>query len=97
MGVAQGFPQDEGERAGVLVGMINSIRKRRTIAALALAFTAVPAAALAATDAVPGDPFKLGQDNHIVAATTTLSGTGQSVDAVLQVHKNSDSKFGAAL
>lgn len=37
--------------------------------------------ALAATDAVPGDPFKLGQDNRIAAATTTLSGADQGLDS----------------
>ena len=43
-------------------------RRRRVIAALAIGFTAVPAVALAATDAVPGDPLKLGQSQRIVDA-----------------------------
>ena len=43
--------------------------RRRAVIALALGFTAIPAVALAATDAVPGDPFKLGQDNRIETAT----------------------------
>jgi hypothetical protein len=62
------------------------LRRRRTVVALALGFTAIPTFALAATDAVPGDPFKLGQDNPI-AATTTLTGTGQGADGALQVRK----------
>ena len=43
-------------------------RNRRTVVALTLGLTAVPTVALAATDAVPGDPFKLGQENRIVKA-----------------------------
>jgi hypothetical protein len=62
------------------------LRRRRAVVALALGFTAIPAVALAATDAVPGDPFKLGQDNPI-AATTTLTGTGQGSDGALRVRK----------
>jgi len=64
----------------------STLRKRRKVVALALAFTAVPTVALAATDAVPGDPFKLGQDNPI-APTTTLTGTSTGVDGALQVRK----------
>ena len=60
-------------------------KRRRTIVALAIGFAAVPTVALAATDAVPGDPFKLGQENRIVNATTTLSGSGQKADGVLQL------------
>jgi hypothetical protein len=62
------------------------LRRRRTVVALALGFATIPAVAIAATDAVPGDPFKLGQDNPI-AATTTLTGTGQGSDGALQVRK----------
>ena len=51
------------------------IRHRRTVIALTLGFVAVPTVALAATDAVPGDPFKLGQENRIVNQSTTLSGS----------------------
>ena len=75
----------------------STLRKRRTVVALALGFTAVPAVALAATDAVPGDPFKLGQDNRI-ATTTTLTGTATDVrpDGVLHVRKESGG-IGAAV
>lgn len=60
-------------------------RRLRTVAALALGFTAIPTAALAvAGDAIPGDPFKLGQENHISDASTTIRGTGQGVASVLQ-------------
>ena len=62
-------------------------RRRRMIAALAIGFTAVPAVALAATDAVPGDPLKLGQSQRIVDASTILQGTGQKADGVLQVRR----------
>ena len=62
-------------------------RRRRVIAALAVGFTAVPAVALAATDAVPGDPLKLGQSQRIVDASTILQGTGQKADGVLQVRR----------
>jgi hypothetical protein len=70
-------------------------RNRRAVVALALAFTAVPAVALAATDAVPGDPFKLGQTSHIAKASTVLSGTGQNGDGVLQLRKETGSGVGA--
>jgi hypothetical protein len=72
-------------------------RKRRTVVALTLGIAAVPAVALAATDAVPGDPFKLGQDNRI-ATTTSLTGTATDVrpDGVLHVRKESGG-IGAAV
>ena len=63
------------------------IRKPPTVIALAVGFTAVPTVALAATDAVPGDPFKLGQQQRIDKASTILEGTGQLNDGVLQVRK----------
>lgn len=70
--------------------------RRRLIAALAVGFTAVPAVALAATDAVPGDPLKLGQSQRIVDASTILQGTGQKADGVLQVRRQG-SGIGAVL
>jgi hypothetical protein len=77
----------------------STLRRHRIIVALALGFTAIPAVALAATDAVPGDPFKLGQDNTI-AATTTLTGTnqapGQGADGVLRIRKTGG-LFGPAI
>ena len=73
------------------------IRNRRTVIALVLGFTAVPTVALAATDAVPGDPFKLGQENHIEKATTTLSGVGQTSSGVLQLRRDQGSGIGAVL
>jgi hypothetical protein len=76
--------------------MTRIIRKRRAVVALALGFTAIPGVALAATDAVPRDPFKLGQDNRIAAATTTLSGADQGLDGVLHVRK-AGGGIGAAL
>ena len=72
------------------------IRNRRTVIALAVGFAAVPTVALAATDAVPGDPFKLGQQQRIDKASTVLAGTGQLADGVLQVRKDSGG-IGAAL
>jgi hypothetical protein len=77
--------------------MTRIIRRRRAVVALALGFTAVPAVALAATDAVPGDPFKLGQENRIVDATTTLSGVGQNSSGVLQLRRDTGSGIGAVL
>lgn len=71
------------------------LRKRRAVVALALGFTAVPAVALAATDAVPGDPFKLGQENKIANATTTLSGIGQKNEGLLKVRKEGGPNAGA--
>jgi hypothetical protein len=70
--------------------------RRRVIAALAIGFTAVPAAALAATDAVPGDPLKLGQSQRITDASTVLQGSGQKADGVLQVRREG-SGIGAVL
>src|SRR5690349_17631419 len=64
-----------------------TIKNKRLAVAVTLGFLAVPTVALAATDAVPGDPFKLGQDNRIVNASTILSGSGQKVDGVLQVRQ----------
>ena len=71
------------------------IRNRRTVIALVLGFTAVPTVALAATDAVPGDPLKLGQENRIVDQSTTLSGWGQKNEGVLKVHKEGGLNAGA--
>jgi hypothetical protein len=75
------------------------IRNRRTVIALALTFTTVPAVALAAGDAVPGDPFKLGQENRIVKQSTTIRGFGQNSDGVLKVLKEGgpNEGVGAAL
>ena len=68
---------------------INRPRRLRTVAALALGFTAIPGAALAvAGDAIPGDPFKLGQENRISAASSTIRGSGQGVAGVLQVRRD---------
>lgn len=77
--------------------MIRFTRNRRAIAALVVTLTAVPAVALAATDAAPGDPLKLGQDNHILNATTTLSGVGQNSDGLLQLRRDTGSGIGAVL
>jgi len=63
------------------------ITRKRAIVALAVGFTAVPTVALAATDAVPGDPFKLGQSQRIDKASTILEGTGQLNDGVLHLRK----------
>jgi hypothetical protein len=71
------------------------IRNRRTVIALTLGFVAVPTVALAATDAVPGDPFKLGQENRIVNQSTTLSGLGQKNEGVLKVHTEGGPNAGA--
>ncbi|HEY6889081.1 MAG TPA: hypothetical protein VI300_14915, partial [Solirubrobacter sp.] len=67
----------------------------RTVIALTLGFVAVPTVALAATDAVPGDPFKLGQENRIVNQSTTLSGVGQKNEGVLKVRKEGGTNAGA--
>jgi hypothetical protein len=82
---------------GVCTGMNRFIRNRRAVLTLALGFVAVPSVALAATDAVPGDPFKLGQTSHIEKASTVLSGTGQNSDGVLQLRKETGSGIGAVL
>ncbi len=75
------------------------IRNRRTVIALVLGFTAVPTVALAATDAVPGDPLKLGQENRIVKQSTTIRGFGQTSDGVLKVLREGgpNEGIGAAL
>ena len=95
-GTAGGFPPIAEAAAGVVIGMF-TFKTKRAIAALAVGFTAVPAVALAATDAVPGDPFRLGQDNRIVNASTTLTGNGQLTSGVLQVRKESGPGIGAVL
>ena len=64
-----------------------NITRKRAIITLAIGFTAIPTVALAATDAVPGDPFKLGQTQTIDKASTILQGTNQLNDGVLQVRK----------
>jgi hypothetical protein len=69
--------------------MTSFIKKRRAIVALAIGFTAVPAVALAATDAVPGDPLKLGQSQRIDKASTVLEGSNQLGDGVLSLRKGS--------
>ena len=82
-GDGRGVPLDGPRASGVLNGMTSFIKKRRAVVALAIGFTAVPAVALAATDAVPGDPFKLGQSQRIDKASTVLEGTDQLGDGVL--------------
>lgn len=72
------------------------IKNKRFLTAITLGFLAVPTVALAATDAVPGDPFKLGQDNKIEQASTTLTGNGQLSSGVLQVVRQ-EQGIGAAL
>ena len=67
------------------------IKNKRILTAITVGFLAVPTVALAATDAVPGDPFKLGQDNRIETASTILTGSGQKTDAVLQVRQQAGS------
>jgi hypothetical protein len=66
--------------------MTRIMKTRRAVAALAIGFAAIPTVALAATDAVPGDPLKLGQDNQIQKVSTTLTGTGNA-EGVLRLHK----------
>jgi hypothetical protein len=84
---------------GVRTGMNRFITNRGAVIALAIGLTAVPTVALAATDAVPGDPFKLGQENRIVKQSTTISGFGQNSDGVLKVRKEGgpNEGVGAAL
>lgn len=65
-----------------------NITRKRSIAALVIGFVAVPSVALAATDAVPGDPFKLGQSQRIDKASTVLEGTNQLGDGVLSLRKS---------
>ena len=72
------------------------IKNKRFLTALTLGFVAVPTVALAATDALPGDPFKLGQENRIEQASTTLMGNGQLSSGVLQVVRQ-EQGVGAAL
>jgi hypothetical protein len=78
--------------------MLKRPRRLATTVALAISIAAVPTAALAVTtDALPGDPFKLGQENKIANATTTLTGNpAATTDGVLQVRRESGS-FGPAL
>jgi hypothetical protein len=73
-------------------------RRARNVVALAIGLAAVPTVALAATDAVPGDPLKLGQENKLADATTTLTGTdsaNNTLNGVLRVRR--ESGIGAAL
>lgn len=65
------------------------LKKKRLIATLALGIAVVPATAMAATDAIPGDPFKLGQENRISTETTALTGVDQNGRAAFQVRKDS--------
>lgn len=67
--------------------MLKRPRRLGTTVALAIGIAAVPTVALAVTDAVPGDPFKLGQENRITNATTTLIGSGQKADGVLKLRE----------
>jgi hypothetical protein len=64
-----------------------NLTRKRTLAALVVGFAAVPTVALAATDAVPGDPFKLGQSQRIDKASTVLQGSNQLNDGVLSLRK----------
>jgi hypothetical protein len=72
-----------------------NITRKRAVIALALGLTTVPTVALAATDAVPGDPLKLGQETRIVNESTTLSGIGQKNDGLLQLRKANGPNAGA--
>ncbi|WP_028066140.1 hypothetical protein [Solirubrobacter soli] len=65
-----------------------NLTRKRSIVALAIGFTTIPAVALAATDAVPGDPLKLGQSQRIDKASTVLEGTNQLNDGVLSLRKS---------
>jgi hypothetical protein len=78
--------------------MLKRPRRLATTVALAISIAAVPTVALAVTtNALPGDPLKLGQENKIANATTTLAGNpAASTDGVLQVRRDSGS-FGPAL
>ena len=75
--------------------MLKRPRRLATTAALAIGIAAVPTVALAVTtDALPGDPFKLGQENKIANATTTLTGTdsaNNTLNGVLHVRRDSGS------
>jgi hypothetical protein len=73
-----------------------TIKNKRLAAAVTLGFLAVPTVAFAATDAVPGDPFKLGQENSISAASTTLRANDTLSSGVLQVVRGPQG-VGAAL
>jgi hypothetical protein len=72
-------------------------RPRRLVSTVALAvgLVAVPTVSLAVTtDALPGDPLTLGQENKIANATTTLTGTDAATgtntpNGVLQVRRES--------
>jgi hypothetical protein len=70
-------------------------KRKRIVAALTLGFVAAPAVAFAATDALPGDPFKLGRENRIEKASTILTGKDQLGTGVLQVR--SERGLGPAL
>jgi hypothetical protein len=64
-----------------LARVLKKPRRLGTTAALAIGLTAVPTLAVAVTtDALPGDPFKLGQENTITGATTTLTGNDTSLN-----------------
>jgi hypothetical protein len=70
-------------------------RRLGTTVALAIGIAAVPTVALAVTtDALPGDPFELGQENKIANATTTVTGTdsaNNTLNGVLHVRRESGS------
>jgi hypothetical protein len=72
------------------------IKNKRILTAITVGFLAVPTVALAATDAVPGDPFKLGQDNRIQQASTTITGDDTLSSGVLRVVRG-EQGIGAAL
>ncbi|MDA0168934.1 hypothetical protein OJ998_07545 [Solirubrobacter taibaiensis] len=72
------------------------IKNKRFLAAITLGFLAVPTVAFAATDAVPGDPFKLGQDNKIQQASTTITANDTLSSGVLRVVRG-EKGIGAAL
>jgi hypothetical protein len=64
-----------------------NLTRKRSIVALAIGLATIPTVALAATDAVPGDPFKLGQSQRIDKASTILEGSNQLNDGVLSLRK----------
>jgi hypothetical protein len=64
-----------------------NLTRKRSIVALAIGLATIPTVALAATDAVPGDPFKLGQSQRIDKASTVLEGSNQLNDGVLSLRK----------
>lgn len=67
-----------------------------TLIATAAVVLATGGTALAATDAVPGDPFRLGEANTISTAPTALLGTDQTGPAVFEVRKQSGGVGAAA-